>query len=286
MIDAAIIQNIEARLHETIHGHHLLTETYPSRIFVLHGQRDYLLKLTRTIPLGKQFANHKRIYDVWVDQKDSLGFRIPKPYLLGPDDDYIVMEYVNGDNLLNQVIQGRDDIVDVYRRTGQSLRQYHTLATQAFRDMAEPLIQYGYLAELRLRRAGRHVVERLEAFSSDSQRVLFKDFTPANIAVTQAGDIYFLDLQDVFYAGPLYYDLSRFMDTTKVFSIVRNPLCLLRGYGRIRQALDAFIQGYGSEIDPEALTRMAYIHRQEQIYIKTTKTWIRGLVLRLLFTVI
>ncbi len=286
MIDTAIIQHVEACLEETIHGQSLLTETYPSRIFVLHGQRDYLLKQTRTIPLAKQFANHKRIYDVWVAQKDSLGFRIPKPYVLGPDHDYIVMEYVDGENLLTQLIQGRDDILDVYRRTGQGLRQYHTLATQAFHDMAEPLSQYGYLAELRSRRAGRHIEEQLGAFSSDSQRVLFKDFTPANIAVTQAGDIYFLDLQDVFYAGPLYYDLSRFMDTTKVFSIVRNPLCLVRGYGRVRRALAAFVQGYGSQIDPEALTRMGQIHRQEQVYIKTTKTWMRGLILRLLFTVI
>lgn len=286
MIDASIIQNIEVGLDEDIHGHHLLTETYPSRIFVLQGQRDYLLKQTRTIPLGKQFANHKRIYDVWFPRRDELEFKIPKPYLLGPDNDYIVMEYVNGENLLTQLIQGREDIVTLYRRTGQSLRQYHALATEAFAPMAEPLIRYGYLVELLAKRAGRQIEERLDAFPVDTHRVLFKDFTAANIAVTQTGDIYFLDLQDVFYTGPLYYDLSRFIDTTKVFSIVRNPLCLLRGYGRVREALDAFVQGYGSESDPELLTKMATIHRQEQIYIKTTKTWVRGLVLRLLFSVI
>jgi hypothetical protein len=34
MINPAIIQRIETHLQETIDGHHLLTETYPSRIFV------------------------------------------------------------------------------------------------------------------------------------------------------------------------------------------------------------------------------------------------------------
>ena len=50
-------------------------------------------------------------------------------------------------------------------------------------------------------------------------------------------EIFFLDVQEAFYFGPFYYDLSRFIDTTKVFSIIKNPLCVLGGYNRVRRAV-------------------------------------------------
>lgn len=277
---------IEKRLGETIEESRLLTETRPSRIYHVSGKRQYILKETKRIALNQQFATHKKIFKAWFDQRDTLAFKIPEPFLLGPDGRFILMEYVDGDNLLKRLVSGQDNIEELFRHAGRGLRQYHALVTQAFNDLKRDLSQYEYMAEVIAKPGGHVICSRLDDFPFECKRILFKDFSPSNVVISRSGKVYFIDVQEAFYFGPFYYDLSRFIDTTKVFSIIRNPLCMLSGHHRVRRVVRAFLAGYGNDVDFDLLKKMQYIHRKEHIHIKMTVTPLSAIILKVLYAVI
>ncbi|MCF7973904.1 MAG: aminoglycoside phosphotransferase family protein [Phycisphaerae bacterium] len=280
------IKWIETRLSETIHEVRQLAETKPSSIFYLRGQRDYVLKRTKRVPLGREFESLQKVYDLWLTQKACLEFRVPKPYLLGPEGQFILMAYIDGETLLAKLIAEEEGVETLFSRAGRGLKQYHDLMTDRMHDGAEDLSEYEYMADTLRQPGGSLMRERLGNFPPETRRVLFKDFTPANVMVSEAGHIYFVDIQEIFYTGSLYYDLARFIDTTKVFSIIKKPARALRGIHHIRRAVQAFLSGYGHEVDHGLLKRMQVIHQKEHVYIKNTVTPMNALVLRTLYTVL
>ncbi len=286
MINETYKMFIEKRLGETIEESQLLTETHPSRIYHISGKRQYILKETKRVALNHQFAIHKKVFQAWSDQKNTLAFSIPEPFLLGPDGRFMLMEYVDGDNLLKRLVSGQDNIEELFRQAGRGLRQYHALVTQAFNDAKRDLSQYEYMAEVMAKPGGHVIRSRLGEFPSKCKRILFKDFSPSNVVVSRSGKIYFIDVQEAFYFGPFYYDLSRFIDTTKVFSIIRNPLCMLSGHHRVRRVVRAFLAGYGNEVDFDLLKKMQYVHRKEHVHIKMKVTPLSAIVLKVLYVVI
>ncbi len=286
IVDPQDIRLIEARFKETIEDVRLLTETKPSRLFHLCGNRHYVLKQTKRVPLQRQFNNHKTVYDQWLTRRDRLEFRIPEPLLLGPDGRFILMEYIEGANLLTRLVTEEPGFEALFSQVGRGLRQYHDLMTGAMKEGVQDLREYEYMADL-LRQPGGSVIDDcLDDFPPNTQTVLFKDFTSANVVVSEAGHIYFLDIQEAFYTGPFYYDLARFIDTAMVFSIVRKPSRMLPAMSPMRRAVQAFLTGYGTEVDCAWLKRMQGIHRKEHVYIKKTVTPLHALVLKILYTVL
>ena len=95
-----------------------------------------------------------------------------------------------------------------------------------------------------------------------------------------------MDVQEDFYGGPFYYELARFVDTTLVFSIVRNLRQVWTCYPAARRAAAAFLAGYGNTVDETLLKSMQSVHRWEHVHIKQTVTPRRALVLKVLYTVL
>jgi hypothetical protein len=71
-----------------------------------------------------------------------------------------------------------------------------------------------------------------------------------------------------------------------VFSIIKKPVRALRGLHHIHRAAQAFLTGYGAEVDHGLLKRMQVIHQREHVYIKNTVTPMNALVLKILYTVL
>jgi len=275
---------IEKNLDETVKKSQLLTETYPSRIYRVSGRHQYVLKETRRTALNHQFANHKKIFEAWLGRRDALIFKIPEPFLLGPEGTFILMEYVDGDNLLNLLLKKNDNVIDLFHRAGQALRQYHDLAKDSFVDSAIDIKSCDSIREIMSSSKGPAVEKALDSIPQDCFGIIYKDFTPSNIVIDRQGAMYFLDIQDDFYRAPLVYDWARFIDTTKVFSIVRKPSMIL-SFGLVKRAVNAFLEGYGGAID-EHFRTIQFVHRTEHVHIKITKTKIRGVILKLLYLIV
>ena len=118
MINETYKTFFEENLDETVKESRLLMETGPSRIYLVAGKRQYILKETKRIALNNQFATHKKVFRAWYDRRDTLAFKIPEPFLLGPEGKFIFMEYIDGDNLLKGLVSGKDNIEDIRRATG------------------------------------------------------------------------------------------------------------------------------------------------------------------------
>jgi Ser/Thr protein kinase RdoA (MazF antagonist) len=135
-------------------------------------------------------------------------------------------------------------------------------------------------------RKGRRIKRSLDEFDDDSYRIIFKDLTLSNIVLAESGDIYFLDFQKIYYYAPFYYDLARFIDTGKVFSLVRRPLFFLLNFSSINCALKSFLDGYGGGVDEARLKMMQYLHRVKHIQIKANKSKLDSLILKLIYYII
>ena len=72
MIDKKYIALIEEQLGEKIEVIRLMTETSPSNIFHIIGKQQYVLKQTKKKSLDGQYENHKKIYQLWLDNKSIL----------------------------------------------------------------------------------------------------------------------------------------------------------------------------------------------------------------------
>lgn len=281
MIDDQYKRVIEDYLGQAISKLSLLAETYPSHIYRVEAGKIYVCKVTKECSLARQYENHRRVFNHWSQQQTSFNFKIPEPYLLGPRGQFVLMEYIEGLNLLNILNQHHPKAMRLFKQAGRGLNQYHKLV-DTFKE-ATDLMECESIQAVLARPGGHEIRKRLERIDTDKCGVIFKDFTPANIVVTKQDELYFLDIQDVFYRGPLYYDLARFIDTTKVFGLVTKPLVPLGKYIRIRQAITAFMSGYDQAIDLELLHEIQSIHRQEHVHIKMTATRVRGMILKLMY---
>jgi len=286
MIDTKTIHFIEERLDEKIDDIRVLADTKPSRLFELRGRRRYVLKQTKRVPLHRQFSTQRRVFDLCREQTEEMLFSVPEPYLLGPEGRFMLMEYLEGDTLLNRLCRREPGVEDLFHQVGASLRQYHRVLTARFNDVKTDLRAYPFMAEVLATRCGPAIEARLARFGAESERVLYKDITPANVVVSPSRRIYFVDVQEDFYGGPFYYDLARFVDTTLVFSIVRNPHRVWTAYPAARRAAAAFLAGYGNTVNETLLKSMQFVHRREHVHIKQTATPRRALVLKVLYTVL
>ncbi len=280
-------QQIETQLGERINTISLLKETSCSLLYCVETERKYVWKTTKQQAIEKEFDNHRKIYECQLREKDKLNFRIPQVYFLSGDRKSYLMEYIEGGtNLLDVLLQNRDDTSNVFRRTGRCLRQYHDLATKYLTKDKESILTHNTIKQLLDRRAGRKIKSCLDDFGQDSYRIIFKDFTLSNVVLDKSNNIYFLDFQNIYYYAPLYYDLARFIDTTKVFALVRRPLFFLLNRRSVSLALENFLEGYDDTLNKAQLKRMQYLHRREHIQMKANKSKPDSIILKLIYAAI
>ncbi len=281
-----IKETIEQRLAERVESMHLLAETAPSRIYLVRADRQYVVKESKKGSIVQEYSHHKAIYECWLPRRDQLGFGIPRPYFLSDDRRFFMMEYIEGDNLLRILLQGTGDVQGLFRQTGQYLRQFHDMTTNHLALQTRPLTECDSIRKL-LTGPQRPLLDTcLGAFSETTYRAIFKDFTPSNVVINQAGQVYFLDYHELGYYAPFYYDLARFVDTTRVFGLIRRLPYSAIGFHRVRQALACFIEGYGNEAEPALLKKMQIVHRREHVRMKLDYSLWRGILLRLIYVVV
>lgn len=273
---------IEEFLGQTISRVSLLADTYPSWLYRLEADKSYVCKISKRQPLDCQYDNHWRLYQEWREKQSSFCFMIPKPYLLGPKGQFMLMEHVEGETLLGRLTTSRSDILGLFTKVGLSLRQFHRLVA-VFKDEARDLSDCKSMANVIRKRGGTQIARCLDLVSPNQCGVIFRDFTPSNVMATTQEDLYFIDFPDVFYRGPYYYDLARFIDTTKVFGFIAKPLRFLRQPKKIQQAVEAFLTGYDPVFDLNCLKKMQHVQRMEHVHYKTQETRVRGMILKLLY---
>ena len=286
MLDDKVISLIEERLDEKVVAVKLVSETSPSYIFHITGKRQYILKQAKSGFLEDEFENHKRIYQLWLDNKNILDFVIPKPYFADRNKRFTLMEYIEGENLLRTLINNRDNLASLFQKTGLGLNQYHKLVTQSLTGTSGDISRYKDMDDMLSKKVCRKVHKYFTEFPEECYRILFRDFSPTNVIISADNKIYFIDIPDTFYFGPFYYDLSRFIDTTKVFGVIKNPLFISTGCSRIKRALDSFLKGYGDDINMDLLKKMQLIHRDEHVRFKKTITPLRAFILKVLYKVV
>ena len=246
-----------------------------------------MLKKSKTRSIEEDFENHKKVYELWRREKENFGFKIPEIHFLSSDKKSYLMQYIAGAvNLLEVLLGGRDDTDEIFSRAGKCVNQYHSFATKHLARNKEDMLVHNTVAQLLHGRKAHKIRRCLDGFDTDTYRIIFKDLTLSNIVLAESSDIYFLDFQKIYYYAPFYYDLARFIDTGKVFSLVRRPLFFLLNFSRINGALKNFLDGYGSEVDEAYLKRMQYMHRAEHIRMKANKSKLDSMVLKLIYSII
>jgi tRNA A-37 threonylcarbamoyl transferase component Bud32 len=280
-------ETVERQLNENIDSISLLKETSCSFLYYVKGKKEYVLKKTKKESIGEEFDNHKKVYECWFGEKENLGFKIPEVYLLDTDKKFYLMEYIkNGLNLLEVLFQGKDDVGEIFRRAGECVNQYHSLATRYLTDNKESILVHNTIRQLLDRKAANKIRKCLDDFADDTYRIIFKDFTLSNIVFDQSSNVYFIDFQKIHYYAPLYYDLARFIDTGRVFSLVRKPSFFLLNFNKINRALNSFLEGYSNALDKACLKKMQYLHRAEHIQMKANMSKLDSMVLKLIYLIV
>lgn len=276
---------IEQQLNDKFDSVKPLAETRVSSILVLIGKQKYIFKLSKLKPLHNHFENHKKIFNLWAGKKALCDFRISEPVMLGPEGRFMVIEYVDGENLLTKLTKDANNVDSLFERTGRGLKQYHALLTQEILDNIGGFDRCKKMTDFLWKKDDQEMLKHLSEFPSECERGIFRDFTPTNVIISQTDEIYFCDLQEAFYSGPLYYDIARFIDTTKVFNLIKTK-SLFNRPKRAREAIDAFLTGYGNDIELVLLRKMQAIHRKDHIRFKKATNPFRGLILKILYKVV
>ena len=278
---------IETRLNEQIDSITLLKETNCSFLYYTRGKREYVLKKSKEENISEEFDNHRKIYECWFREKENLRFKIPEIYFLSSDRKFYLMEYIeNGISILDVLLRGKNDINELFRRAGECINQYHWLVTKYLAENKRSMLVHNTIRLILDGKAGNKIRRCLDEFGDDTYKIIFKDFTPSNIVLDQNKNVYFLDFQKIYYYAPFYYDLARFIDTGKVFSLVHKPLFFLLNSSKIDDALKSFLDGYDSRLDKACLKRMHYVHRKEHIQMKLNKNWFDSIILRIIYWLI
>jgi len=275
-------QVIETRLGEKIDSVSLLGKTSCSFLYRLKGSKEYVLKQSIKGDISHEFQNHQTIYDCWA--KESLDFRVPQVYFLSDRKDYYLMEYIDeAINLLEVMFQNRSDRDDIFHRAGTCLSQYHALTTKYLIENQKSIFLHNTVEQLLNSKYSEKMKRLIDKFDEQTYRIIFKDFTFSNLALDRSGQLYFIDFQNIYYYAPFYYDLARFIDTFKVFALVRKPVSFPFNCDRINVALESFLQGYDEKLDRQQLKTMQQFHRAEHIQMKVAKDKLGALVLKLIY---
>ena len=280
-------ETIEKQLNEKIDGITLIKETSCSFLYHIKAQKQYVLKKSKAQSISEEFNNHKKIYECWRKEKENLNFKIPEVYFLADDEKFYVMEYIRGAvNLLQLMFRNKNNAAEIFKRAGECMNQYHAFTTKFLFDDKQSMLVHDTIKQLLDSKAADKVRKCLDAFGEDTYRIIFKDFTLSNIVLDDNNNIYFTDFQKIYYYAPLYYDLARFVDTGKVFALVKKPLFFLRNCGKINSILNSFLHGYNPGLDRELLKKMQWLHRAEHIQMKANKSRQDALILKLIYRII
>lgn len=276
-------EEIEKQLNEKLSSIRLLRETDCSFLFQINAKRNYVLKKSKSRDINQEFSNHKIIYRCWSEEKDNLAFKIPALIFQTADKKAYLMEYIDGANLLDMLLKNGERTAGIFKRVGKCLCQYHRLVTKYLDEKKIDITEHPAVKRLLEGPKAEKLNSCLRLFDRDSYRILLKDFTPSNIVIHKNNDIYLVDFQTIYYSAPLYYDLARFIDTTRVFTLVRRPLYFLLGYRKLNRILDGFLEGYGKDPDPAHLRAMQRFHRAEHILSKLDNHKLDAMMLKLIY---
>jgi tRNA A-37 threonylcarbamoyl transferase component Bud32 len=279
-------EEIEKRLNEQISSISLLKETSCSLLFHIKANKEYVLKETKSQNINEEFLNHKTIYDCWAEEKQDLDFRIPALFLKTADEKAYLMEYIDGTNLFDLLLRNSDNATDAFRLVGESLHQYHQFATRCLVANRADLQNHNSIRQILKSRRGKKFRRILNSFDNQCYRTILKDVTASNILLDKNNHIYLVDFQKIFYYAPFYYDLARFIDTTKVFCLVKKPMFYAAHYRTIQKALNNFIKGYDQSLDFSCLDKMHLLHRAEHIQMKANCSIVNAFILKLIYSIL
>jgi len=280
-------QQIEIKLDEKIEKVELIKETGLSFLYRITGEKKYILKESKNADISEEFYNHKKVYDCWAQNRQGLDFKIPQVYFLADDKKSYLMDYIEAAcNLLESLQKKRPAIMQIFQKAGLCVNQYHTLMTKALEGQRQSIFDHDSFAQIIQSKDGHKIKNHFNQFPDESFRTIFKDFSLSNVIVDKNNDIYFVDFQKIYYYAPFYYDLARFIDTGKVFSLAQKPLFFLVNFNKINKILNSFIDGYGAGVDKTHLKTMCYIHRKEHIQMKKNVSSFDALILQIIYWLI
>lgn len=285
MIQTQQLDAIRQRLADDIEHAELLKETSLSNIYLLTGRQKYVLKENKNGSIRTEYDNHQRIFDIWSRHKETAEFHVPKLYFLSDDESFYIMEYITEAIELKNVLPMQSEkALDIYNRTGRCLRQYHEMMTEEIVDHRMDIQNHPPIAQLIAGKNGKRLKEILSKFDAECYQIIFKDFTFSNVMVDTKNKVYLFDFQKIEYYAPFYYDLARFIDTLKVFTILEHPMFAIRRWPLIKKAAERFIEGYGKPMDQTLLQSMQSLHRKEHVSEKYRKGLLKAMTLKLLYT--
>ena len=275
---------IEKRLSEKITTFEHLKETSCSRLYRITGANEYVAKETKSGSIAGEFEHHKLLYQLWIDEKASLDFIIPKVYFLSEDETFYVMEFVQCSFNMQSILNEKHTFaVDIFSKAGQCCNQLHQLLTKYMFEKKKKFSSCNLVLDIKGHSA-KKINRYLTDFNIDELCVIVEDLKPSNILIDDALNVYFIDFQHDYYSCSFYYDLARFTDTAKLFAFLKNPIYYVFHLRYINDALGSFLKGHQSNLNKDSLIKMRYVHRKLHVQRKFKAAgWLDAMVLRLIY---
>jgi serine/threonine protein kinase len=288
-ITSSLIKNL---LGLDLRKQELIAETNCSLVYRLKAQKkNYVLKkFKKKNKAFQEFNNHRRVYNLWLSNKNSLGFNIPQPYVLSKKRNFFVMEYIdNSRSLFDLMFTGRFEKLPFYfEKVGKCLAQYHQLITSSSLFKKKPITKDGVIDLILKSKYGKYFRDNYKKINRKAYKLISRDFKASNVLINKENQIYLIDFQEVEYYAPFYCDLARFYDTTKSLTFYKSPVFYLKNRKRIDMILDSFLQGYHSieKLDKDVLCMIRKLHQIEHMFMKKKSGHnLKGILLKAFYTI-
>lgn len=264
----------------------LFKKTNPSEIYIANTQnKKYIIKKGLGESIEEEYINHKTIYKIYLENKDAAFFSIPKPYMINKKGNYFVMEYIENANNFQELILNKNFklLNEIASSIGKSIYSYHQLATKYLTTRTN-IFDHGTMQLVISSKHGNKIINLYKKIPNNSFCIIFKDFKATNILVDKYKNIYFIDFQKINYYASYYYDLARFIDTTKIFTFVKNPIYYLLKRKNISNIFANIINSYKKDINLNYLYIAQKIHQTEHIFMKKEKGhFLNSVILQLIY---
>ena len=268
-----------------------IKSTGASDIFEISSvDKKYILKMGKYNSINEEFENHKRVYNIWIKNKVGINFFIPKPYFFNKEANYYVMEYVDkAGNLQDMILeQSPIKLENYFKKVGKMLYQYQELMTKYLNSEKHSILGHNTIQSILSSSKEKFYSKIFNKIDGGNNKIIFKDFKPANILIDKFGKLYLIDFQKIFYWAPFYYDLARFIDAVKVFTFFKSPFFYLYNRKKIHRLIIFFIKGYSQnqKIDFDILQKTHKLHQIEHVFMKkdkhqTISAWLLSLFYKL-----
>lgn len=287
MINKEELKEIEKKLGENILSCILLKKTDCSEIFLINSKENkYIIKKDRNNKdISEEFNNHKIICHIFKTHKKDIHFAIPEVYFLNKNSIFYVMEYINNAKNIQEIIFENNfkRLEKIFQNLGKALYCYHSNLTRFLRYKFS-ILEHGTIKSILASKYKNKFMREYNQLPKYSYRRILKDFKATNILVDKKNKIYFIDFQKIYYFAPFYYDLARFIDTTKSSTFINSPLYYLLNRRKIKFLFKEFIRNYKEEVDERLLNNARKIHQLEHVYMKRERgQFLNSIILKIIY---